>query len=126
VGSSGPYTAPVLYGTIWTESTGLVLLQDFIERLGANIGDLSYLGPALDISNDGKKIVGWNPGQGPWIITLPDAADPTAATRAGTGEVRVSDGVPVHLPVGKKASGVSEVEVLGTNKPTAAVQIEKK
>jgi hypothetical protein len=127
VGSSGPYTAPILLGTIWTEETGLVLLQDFIERLGANIGDLSYLGPAIDISNDGKRIVGWNPGQAAWIITLPGAADPAAATRAGTGEVLVSGGVPVHLPVGKKASGVeSEVEVLGTNKPTGAVQIEKK
>jgi uncharacterized membrane protein len=127
VGSSGPYTAPVLLGTIWTEDTGLVLLQNFIERLGASIGDVSYLGPATDISNDGKKIVGLTPGEGAWIITLPGAADPAASMRAGLGEVVVSGGVPVHLPVGKKASGAGgEVEVLETNKPVGVVQIEKK
>ena len=127
VGSTGPYTAPVLHGMIWTQETGTVLLQNYIENLGADIGDFSWLGVAMDVSDDGKTIVGASPGEGAWVITLPGAADPAAALRAGTGEVVLSGGVPVHLPVGKAASGgTSEVEKADTPRPTGPVQIEMK
>ena len=102
-------------------------LQDFIETLGADIGDFSWLGIAEDISADGRTIVGESPGQGAWVITLPGPEDPAAAMRAGTGEVVMSGGVPVHLPVGKAASGgVCEVEKEDTPRPAGAVQIEMK
>jgi hypothetical protein len=124
VGSTGPFSAPVKIGMIWTESGGLMLLENLLRSLGTDVGDLS-LGPAIDITADGRRILGYSPGQGGWIITLPDPNANAVASRAGTGEVLVSGGVPVFLPVATKASG-SGAELPETKAPAGTVQFENK
>jgi hypothetical protein len=124
VGSTGPFGAPVRIGMIWTESSGLVLLEDLLRSLGTDVGDL-FLSAATDISADGRKILGYTPDQGGWIITLPDPNANALASRAGTGELLVSGGAPVFLPVATKASG-SGTEVPETKAPAGTVQLESK
>jgi len=129
VGATGPYTAPVRVGMIWTEATGLVLLEEFVRSLGADLAGLSYLGFATDITEDGRTIVGVTPGEGAWIITLPAAEDLAAAGRAGTGRVVVQGGVPVQLPAGKETPVVRpepRVDAPETERPTGTVDIQMK
>jgi uncharacterized membrane protein len=104
VGSAGPYSAPVREAMIWTRESGLMLLEDLVRALGGTMEGFSYFGPALDVSSDGKKIVGFSTGLGggAWIVTLPDAEAPALASRAGEGEAVVEGGVPVFLPVGTR------------------------
>jgi hypothetical protein len=99
VWTMGPYQYPLRRAFIWTKDTGVKLLEQRLNQLGADIGDFTYLAFASGITADGKTIIGFTPGQGAWVITLPRDPDPGAPGRAGTGTLIQEDGVPLHLPV---------------------------
>lgn len=68
----------VFDATIWTESTGLVRLSDYLTDLGVTIPVGLQLAAAQAISDDGTVIVGWGYSgfifnQQAWVATLPAA-----------------------------------------------------
>jgi len=103
VGTTGPPALPVRVAFVWTEETGVVLLQDRFEALGLDLDGMNYLAFASSITADGRTIAGHTPGDGAFLFTGPGGEiTPAVLQRAGTGEVVVSDGVPVRLPAGDK------------------------
>ncbi|HYD00282.1 MAG TPA: hypothetical protein VEB22_03575 [Phycisphaerales bacterium] len=72
---------------LWTPDTGLVLLDDYLSSLGLDLTGWSLLG-AMDVSNDGRTIVGTGVQFFPdgtfrsaeWVVTVPT---PPAALIAG-------------------------------------------
>jgi hypothetical protein len=123
----GPAQFPVRNAFIWTKATGTFLLQDRLNELGADTSDFSWLAYATGITADGKTIIGFTPGEGSFVATLPGEADEGALLRAGTGSFVEGDGAPLRLPAVPKSPRrprpvIKAVDQLGSAQKVGSVE----
>jgi probable HAF family extracellular repeat protein len=102
VGGNWDLSKNTTFATIWTESTGVMFLSDYLTSLGVQGLDQVQLANALDISADGTTILGWGV-QFPfskmwWKATIPSCHGGTAsfcitsANSVGSGALIGSNG----------------------------------
>ena len=87
IGTQGPYGTNYRQAIIWTADAGTRILSEWLLQLGADLsavnGNLPY---TLDMTADGKTILGITPGVASWIAHLPSAQPGTPPQSQTPGE----------------------------------------